>query len=209
MIRHKFEYRLHSMIYTNGWGIFGQEIFAFHDGRTMLQAIYELFIREAKERGAQEKLQRIACDPGNNMELHHDHDVVAVQATLHALSLAYISLACTVEGLAEGIYQNCFKFSKQFFPQDIEPNGVAIESRKQEFEHTRTMRNKVSAHVAAVQPRNDSTSTRSTSAIRFQFGGAGLPKNLTNYKVGGPTMHVPGQTNTLEGLTFSIKNGKI
>ena len=171
----------------------------------MLQAIYELFMQEAKERGNQEKLQRIANDPGNNMLLHHDCDVVAAQATLHALSLAYISLAYTVEGLAKGIYQNCMKFSKQFFPTPIANDGVAWEERKAEFANILLMRNKVTAHVAAVEPWNDSTSTRSTSALRFQFGGTGVPKDLTDYIVGGPTMHIPGQTNTLKGLTFSLK----
>jgi hypothetical protein len=195
--------RQHTIFYQ-GSPIHNDQAFqAMQHGWNMLQWMHDEFMAVANSR---------AWPDG--FEQDTDSAMAADRTKAHALTLSYISMLGTVEGITKKLYEDIVGVSAasvdgaRLFQTPASLDLPQIEQRKQEVEHIQKLRNKLSAHTSYAFPthrgRTDSHSTQVTSVYLMQpqlFS----PEHPETYGLGGTLIMSGGEThNEFRDLRFSI-----
>ena len=194
------------MIFFQGWPIHNdQALNAMEDCWRMLQWMHDELMRTAASRQWQEDCEDQILDPA----------CIADGTKAQALTLSYISLVGTMEGIAQKFYEDIVGMSTAqdsgtpLFPcAPAVADRTSMALRKSEMNDIMRLRNKLSAHTSYAFPtyRNvsDSRSTQLTSVYLMQPS-LFPPKAPQTYGIGGTTIRSGQETeNAFDGIRFSI-----
>lgn len=188
------------MIFLDGSPLHNdQALQAMGHGWAMLQWMHDALMEVATSRTWPEGREQI-----------FDEEIEAEQIKAHALTLSYISMLGTVEGITRKFYERLVGVSAAqangvpLFTSPAVLDAQQMQVRKQEVEQIQKLRNKLSAHTSYAFPRADSHSTQITSVYMMQptlFN----PAHPENYGIGGTVIMSGSETqNEFRDVRFSV-----